>query len=188
MKKAALIFGLVLSMAAIGAGQVRTVTNSSLQKFQEKRLAAERDYRENYARLGFPSPEDLDRQRETDMAARLSLVVQLREARLEKERLELERNNLELDTIRLDSETDYYAPANGFYGQYFGGFRSFGGFNSGRGYRRFRRHFPSGNLSQRNRLLPYVDRRGAYRVTPFEVIPVPNPRSPRIVLKSGRRH
>ncbi len=188
MKKTALIFGLVLSMAAIGAGQVRTVTNSSLQKFQQKRLAAERDYRENYARMGFPSPEDLDRQREKDMTARLSLVAQLREARLEKERLELERNNLELDTIRLDIESNSYAPETGYFGSYFGGFQSFGAYNAGRGFKRFRRHFPSGYLSQRNRLLPYVDRRGAYRVTPFEVIPVPNPRPPRIVFKSGRRH
>ena len=67
MKKAALIFGLILSLTAIGIGQVRTVTNSTLQKFQEKRLAAERDYRDNYARMGFPSPEELDRQRDTDI-------------------------------------------------------------------------------------------------------------------------
>src|SRR5688572_24288805 len=84
MKKAALIFGLFFSLVLSAAAQVRTVTNSTLQKFQQKRIAAERDYRENYEKLGFPSPEELDRQREADLKARIEIAEQLRQARLEK--------------------------------------------------------------------------------------------------------
>ncbi len=176
MKTAALVFGLVISLASIGFGQARSITNSTLEKFQQKRLAAERDYRENYQRMGFPSPEELEKQRDADMAARLELADQLRQARLEKERLELDRRNLDLDAARLDAELEINQ-VDGFYGGYFSGFGGFSGFDSGRRHSRFRRgHFPFGGFSGGNRLLPLVDRRGAYRVTPFGVISVPNPR------------
>ena len=163
MKKAALFLGLVLSFAAVGFGQVRTVTNSTLQKFQQKRLDAERDYRDNYARMGFPSPEDLDRQRDADMAARLQLAEQLRTARLEKERIDLERQGLALQAAALEREREsndgYY---NGYYGGFvggYGGFFSNGGFFDGRfGDRRGRFRGFSG---------------GGYRATPFEVYPNP---------------
>ena len=39
----------------------RTVTNADLEKFRQKRLAAEQNYRDNYERLGFPSPEELQK-------------------------------------------------------------------------------------------------------------------------------
>ncbi len=58
MKITALMFGLVFSLTVVGFAQTRTVTNATLSKFTEKRLAAERDYRDNYQRMGFPSPED----------------------------------------------------------------------------------------------------------------------------------
>src|SRR5688572_27868014 len=143
MKTAALIFGLTLTLAVTSFGQVRTVTNSTLSKFQQKRLAAERDYRENYARMGFPSPEELDRQREADLTARLQLADQLRQARLEKERLELERRSLDLQAAQLEAEINDTNQVDSFYGTYFGGVGGFGGF-SGFGSRhrfgKFRRH------------------------------------------------
>lgn len=39
----------------------RTVTNADLEKFRQKRLQAERDYRENYEKRGMPSPAELER-------------------------------------------------------------------------------------------------------------------------------
>ncbi|MEP6705366.1 MAG: hypothetical protein ABJB34_11225, partial [Acidobacteriota bacterium] len=106
MKKAVLFFGLLLSLAAVGIGQIRTVTNSSLRKFQQSRLKAESNYRDNYARLGFPSPEELDRQRDADMVARIKLAEQLRHSRLEKERLEIERHNFDLQAAAIDRERE----------------------------------------------------------------------------------
>jgi hypothetical protein len=173
MKKAALIFGFVVSMVLVGAAQTRTVTNSSLQKFQEKRLAAERDYRENYARLGLPSPEELDRQRDLDMAARIELAEQLRRARLEKERLELERRNLDLEAAAL-SNVDQAVDQGVYYGGgYIGGF---GGFYSGGRFGRRGGFFP-------NRRFHTVD---GYRATPVGVYPVSTPRPQRLFFRAGR--
>ncbi len=175
MKKVALIFGLVLSMTAIGAGQVRTVTNSTLQKFQEKRLAAERDYRENYARLGFPSPEDLDRQREKDTAARLSLVVQLRDARLEIERSELESRRLDLEGASLDNaaraeQVGSYDGYGGYLGNYGGGYYPHGYYRRYHGYSRNVRIFNG----------------GGYRATPVGVYPLPSTRPLQRIVFGGR--
>ena len=188
MKTAALIFGLVISMTAVSYGQVRTITNATLEKYQQKRLAAERDYRNNYERLGFPSPEELERQREADMKARLELAEQLRQARLEKERLELERRSLDLEAQKIEIESVIVDSDPGFYGGgYWGGF---GGFDGRGGFGGFRRHFPR-RVYPSNWLLPMVDRGGAYRATPFGVIQTPSPR-PAFGLRSRpvfrRRH
>jgi hypothetical protein len=180
MKKAVLLFGLILSFAALGIGQVRTITDSTLQKFQQKRLDAERNYRDNYARMGFPSPEELDRQRETDMAARLQLAEQLRQARLERERIELERQGLMLQAAALERERDTEdSYNNGFYGGYFGGYGGFysnGGFFDGRFGSR-RRHFGGfGRFTG-----------GGYRATPVGVYPTPIRRTRPLVFRSTGR-
>lgn len=191
MRKAAFILGLVGSLAVVGYGQARsTVDNFALEKFKQQRLAAERDYRENYERLGFPSPEELDRQRDADMAARLELAQQLRQARLERERLDLERRGMDLEAARLNAEIEANQ-SNGFYGgTYYGGF-GYGGYG---GFGNFGRHrfggFNNGPVLlpnyPNNRLTPIFDR-GGYRVTPFGVIQTPNPR-PTIVIRSRGRH
>jgi hypothetical protein len=174
MKIAVFILGFVLSLVMVGAAQTRTVTNSTLQKFQEKRLAAERDYRENYARLGLPSPEELDRQRDLDMAARLQLAEQLRQARLEKERLELERRNLELEAAALNNGPDD-VDQGVYYGGYLGGYGGF--YSGGRFGRRGGFFFPNRGFRSRD----------GYRVTPVGVYPVPNPQPQRLFFRSGRR-
>lgn len=63
MKKR-LLFILCLFFVAANssAGQTRSVTNRDLEKFRQKRVQSEREYRENYGKLGFPSPEELDEQ------------------------------------------------------------------------------------------------------------------------------
>ena len=183
MRTAALVFGLIISLTAVSFGQVRTITNASLEKFQQKRLAAERDYRDNYARMGFPSPEELDRQREADMKARLELAEQLRQARLEKERLELERQSLALETAQFEYQTEVDEYDGGLYGGYWGGFGGFGGFDGRSGFGRSRHGFRFRGFPN-NRLLPTIDR-STYRFTPFGAIRVPNAR-PAIVFRSGR--
>lgn len=170
MKKAALILGVVISFALVGFGQ-RTVTNSTLEKFQQKRLAAERDYRENYLRMGFPSPEELDRQRDADMAARIQIADQLRQARLEKERVELERHNLDLEAAAFEDSRAIVENGNGIYGGFSGGY-SGGFYNDGRRHRRFRGRYPIS---------------GGYRATPVGVYPNPRPSSFKS-FSSGRRH
>jgi hypothetical protein len=187
MKKIAVVLGVVFSLSLVGFGQNRTVTarrnvtNSDLETFRQKRLDAERDYRENYERMGFPSPEELAKQRDDDMADRLQLADQLRQSRLEKERIELERDKVALDSARLDAErqavydtADY--PDGSFWGGY-GGFGGFGGFGSGGSFGGF---FPRHHVIRafpRNRLLPA---RGfqTFRITPAGVFPAGTMQSP----------
>lgn len=114
-----LVFSFIASVSA--SAQTRTVTNDNLEKYRQKRVAAERDLRENYERLGFPSPEELKRQIEESGAARAELAERLRAENLERERLSLERERLNLDRQIAESEaqqrSDYSSfPNSGFYG------------------------------------------------------------------------
>lgn len=86
-------FGILICGMSVSA-QTNTVTNSDLEKFRERRLKAERDYRENYERLGMPSPEEIEKQREED----ISRTVELGD-RLRRERLERELRSIELATL-----------------------------------------------------------------------------------------
>lgn len=92
MKKAVLYAFGVLMLAAIGGvGQPKTVTNADLEKYRSIRLKAEQDYRENYQKLGLPSPEELERQRDQDARESQELSARLRNDRLLREQAEFER-------------------------------------------------------------------------------------------------
>jgi len=105
MKKR-LLFILVLTFIASmsAAAQTRTVTNTDLEKFRQKRLEALRDYRENYVRLGFPSPEELEKDIEQSRVERRELAARLREENLERERLGLEQQRVNLDRQVAEAE------------------------------------------------------------------------------------
>lgn len=58
----ALLAGVIFPVySAAQSKAVRTVTNTDLEKYREARVKADEDYRQNYARLGRPSPEELER-------------------------------------------------------------------------------------------------------------------------------
>jgi len=192
MKKAALFFGVVISLAVLGLGQSPTVTNSTLQKFQQTRLAADRDYRENYARMGFPSPEELDRQREVDMASRIELADQLRTARLERDRLALEREKMEFEAAPpiITEQSPYYGHygGSGFYsGGYYGGYGNDGYYSDRRfrGYGRYGQRYPYGGYPG-NRLssLPILT---GYRATAVGVYSSLDSGQIRFSTSGGRR-
>ncbi len=61
MKKLMFAFFAATLMAVSVDAQTDAVTNRDLEKYQAERLKAEADLRENYKRLGFPSPEELKR-------------------------------------------------------------------------------------------------------------------------------
>ncbi len=42
--------------------QTKTVTNSDLEKFRVQRVESEKKLREDYAKMGFPSPEEIEKQ------------------------------------------------------------------------------------------------------------------------------
>ena len=86
-------FVFVLTFTAVG--QTKTVTNLDLEKYKDQRVKATADYRENYKRLGMPSPEELARRNEQDRKDLAELSVKLRAERLAKERLAAERARTE---------------------------------------------------------------------------------------------
>jgi hypothetical protein len=91
-----LLFILCLSFIAafsVPAQQTKTVTNEDLEKFRRQRVEAEREYRENYKRLGLPSPEEIEQQNE-------------------QKRRELEELSYQLQTQRLQNEGDIQTRAN----------------------------------------------------------------------------
>jgi len=128
MKKR-LWFVLIFTFIAVASAsaQTRTVTNDDLEKFRQKRVAAERDLRENYERLGFPSPAELEKQIEQSRVERSELAARLRAENLESERLDLERQraanearsfNYQNQNQNYSSRSDdyfYNYPSNGFF-------------------------------------------------------------------------
>ncbi len=146
-----LIFSFIA--AASASAQNRTVTNGDLEKFRQKRLAAERDLRENYERLGFPSPEELEKQIERSRVERTELSARLRAENLERERINLERQIAENE-----ARNNFYQSQPQNYSQYendyFSGYSPYGllnFYNSGFLNRRSNR-FNRGGFGNRQRI------------------------------------
>ncbi len=127
MKKRLWLVLIFSFIAASASAQTRTVTNEDLEKFRQKRVAAERDLRENYERLGFPSPAELEKQIEQSRIERSELAARLRAENLESERLDLERQRAANEARSFNYQNqnrnnsprsdDYFYnyPSNGFF-------------------------------------------------------------------------
>ena len=85
-----LVFSGVLAVVP-AFSQARSVTNSDLEKYRQKRLQAEKDYNENYAKMGFPSPEELQKQLDKNKSEREALAARLTQERIERERIAAEQ-------------------------------------------------------------------------------------------------
>ncbi|HEX9962979.1 MAG TPA: hypothetical protein VGB00_18750 [Pyrinomonadaceae bacterium] len=143
MKKRILLV-LSLILAATGfvfaqTGARKTVTNADLEKFRQKRVQAEADYRANYKRLGLPSPEELE-EREAERRAWHAEYSQKVEAeRAQNENYFLARaDELRLQINSIDAQINYLrgqagarqSPYKGGTIVYGGGI-VFGGYSSG---------------------------------------------------------
>lgn len=108
--KIVFLISIVLLAVISASAQTRSVTNADLEKFRQERLKGEAEYRENYARLGLPSPEELDRRREASRVANEELSQKLRAERLEAERIEAERRAWQQQPtyIVIDPGAQYY--------------------------------------------------------------------------------
>lgn len=156
-KRWSLILILVLNFTAVVSisAQTRTVTNENLEKYRQKRLAAERDLRENYERLGFPSPAELEKQSKRSRVEKFLLAARLEAENLERERLNIERQRAfnEANTLNFQlQKEDYRRNDNGYYNNGLNGFYGSpilsypsGGFNrynrGGFGNRTYRRSY-----------------------------------------------
>jgi len=126
---------LILAVAAAAFAQAepktKTVTNADLEKYRQARLAAEKDLRENYEALGFPSPEELDRRNVESNRELADLAQRLRERdrRLaERQRIyypPATTQNAPVYPYPNPSFVDYggrYAPAYLYYQYYYPGY------------------------------------------------------------------
>jgi len=130
MKARIIIFSLVcLGLAGVVSAQTRTVTNMDLEKYRQQRIQADRDYQENYERLGMPSPEEIDRRMEEKHAAMEQLSDKFRTERLESERIAAEQQQAAaVISAGTSVDSNYYVPQNdGWY------------YSTGFGWRRARR-------------------------------------------------
>lgn len=135
-KQIAVLLGLIFSISLVSIAQTKTVTNADLEKFRQERLKAEREYRENYERLGFPSPEELERQQEESRVRREELSARLRNERLQREAVQvqneqnqaIQRQNQYLQNIANQN----YSNGNTSYGNY--GYFPYGYTNYSGGY------------------------------------------------------
>ena len=153
-KKTVLLLSFILSFSAVAFAQTKTVTNADLEKFRQKRLENEKNYRENYQRLGFPSPEELERKRIEDEKNLIEFSQQLEAQRLEREAIQAEIDNQYLlMQSRYSSSPDYSNYNSGAY--IYGGYLPFSyGYNN---YGRFNRR-PNfyGNRNQKVDPYPWI--------------------------------
>lgn len=70
--------------------QKGVVTNLDLEKYRAEREKAKTDYRENYARRGLPSPEELERRNDQDRKVLAETAARVRAERIERERINAE--------------------------------------------------------------------------------------------------
>lgn len=80
----------VLASGLAVSAQSKVVTNLDLEKYRIEREKASADYRENYAKRGFPSPEELEKRNERDRRVLDETAARVRAERLERERINAE--------------------------------------------------------------------------------------------------
>ena len=137
-QKLLFVLCLTAGLTASTAGQARTVTNIDLDRYRQQRVRAEQDLKDNYAKLGFPSPEELAKRNAESQKALFELADRFRQERLERERIEAERQaaTIQFATAVLNTRAAYAPPFYGDGGVVLAG--GFGGFGRGRAFRGFR--------------------------------------------------
>ena len=184
-KKTVLFLSFILSFSVLAFAQKKTVTNADLEKFRQQRLEAEKNYRENYERLGFPSPEALERKRVTDEQNLIEFSQQLETQRLQREAIQADLENqsrfLQNQYQPLPDYTNYNSGAYIYGGGYFP--FNYGYNNYGRFSRRPRSYI---NRNQTNDPYPWIRIPGFYNQNNRpQRPPLNNPNSP-IKPRTGR--
>lgn len=107
------LVGLVLALAFSTAAQTRSLTNTSLEVYKQERLKNESEYRENYARLGLPSPEEIARRNVESAKAMAELSARLNAEQIARAQFDAERRAASrravsyYRTIVIDNFIDY---------------------------------------------------------------------------------
>ncbi len=139
-KQIVVLLGLIFSLSIIATAQKKTVTNADLEKYRQKRLQADQKYRENYERLGMPSPEELEKKRLADEKSLIEFSHRLEVQRLEREAAEAEAQSQALWTqnqyLQSRQTGDYGYQSGGYYYGYSPYVYGYGNTNRSGVYRR----------------------------------------------------
>jgi hypothetical protein len=171
------ILSFILIAALTAFAQTKTITNADLEKYKQERLKAEREYRENYVRLGFPSPEELARRNEQSQRELSEYSSRLRQERLAEEY----SNSLQNQTNYTPTAPQYYPQNNRTL--YFGYSQPYGYYNYNY-YRPRPNRFPNSEYINRLRETDFINRRNGYN-SPFQPQNNPHPNFP---IRGGKRY
>jgi hypothetical protein len=104
------LFILSLSLLTVisAFAQTKTVTNSDLEKFRQQRVESERKLRTDYAKMGLPSPEEIERRTRQSRAEFEQYSDQLRQKRLLTQNdFAAQANLLRSQIISIDAQINY---------------------------------------------------------------------------------
>lgn len=90
MKQKLLFFLSIFAFSAVAYGQTRTVTNSDLEKYKERRVQAEKGLKDYYAKRGL-TEEDLAKREADENRSREELSARLRASRIAEEQARYEQ-------------------------------------------------------------------------------------------------
>jgi len=112
MRKFAIVI-LSLTAAVSALAQTKTVTNADLEKYRKERVENEKKLKERYAELGFPSPEEIERQNAERRAAMEEYSDELRERRqMSQNDIVAQANALRLQIASVDAQINYLRRQN----------------------------------------------------------------------------
>lgn len=120
-KQTIFVLSFIFIFSGFAFGQTKTITNKDLEKFRNKRLQAEKDLRENYAEMGFDSPEEITRQNEESRRELNELADKLRVERIARENQDNENTFYEIYDNKAYQDNGFinynrYYSAGYFYG------------------------------------------------------------------------
>lgn len=123
-----LILAITTGFVSAQTGATKTVTNADLEKFRQKRLAAEADYRANYEKRGMPSPEELE-EREAERRRWHAEFSQQVEAEREQSEnyFQARADELKTQIASVDAQINYLRGQVGESSPYKGGTIVYGG-------------------------------------------------------------
>ncbi len=107
MKKFVILI-LSLTTALSTFAQTKTITNADLEKFRQQRVESEKKLKERYAEMGFPSPEQIERQNAERRAELEEYADYLREQKIQSQNdIIAQANILRSQIAAVDAQINY---------------------------------------------------------------------------------
>ena len=103
IRKLMCVCSFTLVFAAVASSQARLVTNADLEKYRQQRVRAEKELNENYAKLGFESPDSRAKRNAQSTQEMIALSDRLRAQSLARELAAAEAERQRAEQGRFDA-------------------------------------------------------------------------------------